>query len=549
MSEHAHIDGEFGAAGGVGGSGILPVVPEIEAAVLQMLAQAPERVRPLLREENVDARWFGQAGHGRLYGLLVGELELGRALTFPTLAARVRDEECAEDLALYRGQEEAADVGMPALHRLWDYSPEAFNLGQYLDAMRERFIARELARACRETLRAIESDWTNAGTPMVRAMTSALQVLSSHGVRLETVRHIKEFLPAAVVKVQEAFYSRGHTFGVPTGIPRLDRQTNGLRAGFTYYICGRPGSGKSAFMCHLLTHATALLPEAERVHGLIFSLEMTGLQLATRELLKVSEVPLQRARDGLMSEERDFPKMIATCTALAKGNLWLDETSVVTMDDISARARRFVRKIRGNETPEQFAERKKKDRPDIILALDYIQRAKGSDTAANQGRYRELAELAQGISALAKDLHVAFVVLCQLGRPEVEGPFHFPKLSDLRESGDLEAEAHVVIACHRPISYVMGNEGKMHKAAETLEIEVGQDKNLGARDLHHYAVLCLLKQREGPVGPVPVHFEPSLTSFSGWDRNEKLFSNNAEQRQTTAAPADTGRLGPSHGEE
>jgi replicative DNA helicase len=501
--------------------------------MLCLLARFPSETRVAFREEQVTDRWFFLPAHQVMYRLLVGEMDAGRHIDFAIVSTRARDLGVQETLGLWDAGEGRALSGHVAISRLWNSDALPSMLGYYLDELREKYVARELRNACEAVLKAIDEDWTQAGLPLVKAHLGSVQELASYGVRNSTVRHMKEFLPAAVEKVQQAFYSRGQTFGLPTGIPRMDRMTNGLRAGFTYYICGRPGASKSALMVHLLHHTCIGLPPEERAHGIAFSLEMTALQLTLRDLLKEAYIPLQRARDGMMSEARDFPKLMAAANALAQGNLYIDETSVVTMEDIASRTRRFVRKIRGTETDAQFAERKKKDRPDIVIAVDYIQRAKGSSD--KQARYLELAELAQGLSALAKDLHIGVIVLCQLGRSETEGPFHFPKLSDLRESGDLEAEAHVVIAIHRPISYVKGNQDKMESAAEKLKIDVGDENELGARDLYHYCVLCVLKQREGPVGNIPVHFEPSLTRFEGWDRDEKLYSTNEQFRQKPAS--------------
>ncbi len=141
-----------------------------------------------------------------------------------------------------------------------------------------------------------------------------------------------------------------------------------------------------------------------------------------------------------------------------------------------------------------------------------------------------MAEVTQGISAMLKELGVAGLICVQLGRAENEGPDKYPSLSDMRESGDIEAEAHVVIAMHRPVYYLPTAE-KKEAYAEKKKLEVGDKSKLGERDLEHLAFACILKQREGPTENIPVHFEPSLAQFTAWNGEETTFSTATNRQQ------------------
>jgi replicative DNA helicase len=535
---------------------IVPCAPECEAGVLSILAQFPKETTELLQEEQCGAEWFHHEGHRKFYELLASEIASGRAVTFTSLATRARDLAIAHELTLAAGEE--TWTAAAAISKLLSFEPSGARLGQYLDELREKFLARGVQAACRATLKAIEENWQTAGLPLVQTMHAELGELASYGVRLETVKQVRPYIIEALEKIQTQFKARAGTLGLSTGFEALDRCLNGLKKGHGYYIGGRPAMGKSAVMGDIMAFIGTNPDPWARAHALVFSIEMTGLQLMQRELMKEARVSQQRVRDGLLSEERDFPKLTAAAKKLAESRIYVDETSTLTLDDFSARVRRFVRKVRQNETPADRARREKGDRPDVVVAIDYLQRLKGSSKRAKDNRYLEIAEICQGISALIKELLIAAVVVVQLGRNEKEGADNFPALSDMRESGDIEAEAHVVVAMHRPAYYLTG-EGKKEKWCDThnkrlreqggeaasFEWRTGTDKaaGVGQRDLTHLAYAVVLKQREGPVGELMLHFEPQLARFSNWNERERLLSNNPEERQTPNIGAGDAELG------
>ena len=534
----------------------MPHAAEAEACVLSILAQWPSETRAILTEEQVSEEWFYRPGHAAIYRLIVGEMEASRRVDFITLATRARDLAIEHEMAL---QVTRADTenGAPALSSLFTLSPSMQILGTYLDELREKYLGRRLMKMAETTMALIKGNWQSAGMPLVKDTLSELQELASFGVRNDSVKQINPFVMEAVQKVHSAHQSRGGTAGLSTGIAALDRCLNGIKSTHSYYIAGRPAMGKSAMMGDLASFI-ALNPDPwQKAHVLVFSLEMTPLQLVQRELLKRSGVPLSKARTGMLSD-KDMEALPKAARDLAESRIYVDDTSVLTMDDIAARTRRFVRQVRSKETAEQRAIREKSDRPDVVICIDYLQRVKGSSKRARENRYLELAEVCQGISVLLKDLKIAGIIPVQLGRDKNEGPEKFPILSDLRESGDIEAEAHVVIAMHRPYYYLKTQEKRKawcEKHSGTIQGKADDDgaefgvqtpdesgggswrvgtdsmEGLGERDLAHLAYACVLKQREGPVPQIMVHFEPSLAHFSNWNKDETTYSNNPAHRQ------------------
>jgi replicative DNA helicase len=161
----------------------------------------------------------------------------------------------------------------------------------------------------------------------------------------------------------------------------------------------------------------------------------------------------------------------------------------------------------------------------------------------------ELQEIAQGISLFSKELSVATVVLAQIKRPRDKKPDSEPDMSEFRECGDIEQEAHLVGLLHRPHYYVKHNLEKQEALAADLQERfqkearwkgVPEDQvtkiTFGIEDLARYAKLIIDKQREGPVGPIDLRFIADYTKFETWDTSRARYSNDPTHRQ--APPAD-----------
>jgi replicative DNA helicase len=462
-------------------------------------------------------------------------VEAGRAIDYVTVSAQFRDEGILEKLTIEDGDE--THTGSLALTKLFTHASTS-NLVGYLDILREKFLTRRLLALAKHITQIAADEPEQAGLALVKSAQQTIAELGSYGVRCDTIRQIKPHVHNAIKAVEDAFNSRGNTLGLSWGIASLDRMTRGIRTRFGYYIAGRPAAGKSAFMGDIADFIGTNPDPFSQSHALIFSIEMTADQLVSRSLMKRAYIPQQRVRDGLMSGERDFPKLTKAAHDLALARIHVDDTATLTIDDLVARTRRFVRKLRAADTDEQRARRNKSERPDVVVCIDYLQRVKGTSKRAQQNRYLEVAEVTQGISAMLKELAVAGLICVQLGRAENEGPDKYPSLSDMRESGDIEAEAHVVIAMHRPVYYLPTPEKKAAYAEKKGLVATGEGKpasgdkhELGARDLEHLAFACILKQREGPTENVPVHFEPSLAQFTAWNGEETTFSTSANRQQ------------------
>jgi replicative DNA helicase len=189
-------------------------------------------------------------------------------------------------------------------------------------------------------------------------------------------------------------------------------------------------------------------------------------------------VNLQKVRDGFLSQQ-DVGKITRGAEALAKSRIYIDDTPGISVLEIRAKARRM------------------RERQQIeLIVIDYLQLLRSTSRRAQDNRQIEIAEISSGIKALAKELNIPVIVLAQLNRnPESRtgGSKGRPRLGDLRESGSIEQDADIVGLLVRSEVYEDDEEARQEKAGE--------------------AELIIAKQRNGPVGEVPLTFLKEFTRF------------------------------------
>ena len=251
--------------------------------------------------------------------------------------------------------------------------------------------------------------------------------------------------------------------GVPTGLKTLDGKTGGLQPSDLILIAGRPGLGKTSLALCIIEHAALRAGKT----CAIFSLEMSELQVVQRLISMNAEIDGNRIRRGRLS----LPELQAISDAsgrLQQAQIFVEESSRLTVTDILAKSRRLQ------------AERGTLD----LIVIDYLQLIEGA-VGDEDNRVQEVAKISRALKAIARELEVPLVALSQLSR-QIETRGTEPMLSDLRESGALEADADLVMF---------------------LWQKDQQDRKDGL------VRLKLAKHRNGPTADIDLHFEAELTRF------------------------------------
>ncbi|WP_163551778.1 replicative DNA helicase [Candidatus Frankia alpina] len=203
--------------------------------------------------------------------------------------------------------------------------------------------------------------------------------------------------------------------------------------------------------------------------SVIFSLEMSRMEITMRLLSAEARVSLQNIRTGRLTDD-DWARLARRMGEVAEAPLFIDDSPHLTMMEIRAKARRL------------------KQRNDLrLVILDYLQLM--SSPKKVESRQQEVSEISRSLKLLAKELDVPVVAISQLNRASEQRADKRPQVSDLRESGSLEQDADAVILLYRE---------------DTVEKESAR---AGEADL------IIAKHRNGPTGTVTVAFQGHYSRF------------------------------------
>jgi replicative DNA helicase len=286
-------------------------------------------------------------------------------------------------------------------------------------------------------------------------------------------RSIRELLVETLEKIEQLCQKKGGVTGLPTGFTDLDKYTSGLQPSDLILLAARPSMGKTALGLNI---AQNMAVKYEIPVG-IFSLEMSGDQVAQRLLSAESLVDQQRLRTGFLGEE-DWPRLLRAATKLSEAPIYIDDTPAITLLEMRSKARRL-----------------KLEYGVGMLMIDYLQLMQAGKRTEN--RVQEISEISRFLKALARELDIPVLALSQLSRAvEQRGGDRRPMLSDLRESGSLEQDSDVVMFIYRDEYYDEDSEDK------------------GVADI------IIAKQRNGPTGTIQLAFLKEFTKFVNLEKRE-----------------------------
>jgi replicative DNA helicase len=313
-------------------------------------------------------------------------------------------------------------------------------------------------------------------------------------------------LRGAVDMAAEAFRRDRKLSGISTGITDLDRMMGGLQPSDLIILAGRPGMGKTSLATNIAFNVARdyrgeRQPDGsmKRMDGGIvgfFSLEMSADQLATRIIAEQSGVASYKIRRGEITEH-DFTRIAEAAREMERCPFYIDQTGGISIAQLTARARRLKRQ-KGLD----------------LLVVDYLQLLSAS-SKKGENRVQELTEITTGMKALAKELAVPIIALSQLSRQVENRDDKRPQLSDLRESGSIEQDADVVLFVYREEYYLKNKEPKPG-TEEHFKWQTEMEQ------IHGRAEVIIGKQRHGPTGTVPLHFDAEVTRFSNLAREDAL---------------------------
>ena len=413
---------------------------------------------------------------------IVGENEFYRAdhrLIFQHIILLIENGKPADVLTVAESLERSAKLeeagGQAYLGSLALNTPSAANIRRYAEIVRERAIMRQLAAAGTEIADSAYNPAGRDAAAMIDEAESKIFQIAEVGAKAKQgFVKIDPLLTETVERI-DMLYSRENkddVIGLATGYVDLDRMTSGLQPGELIIIAARPSMGKTALAMNIVEHVTLNLKKTAAV----FSMEMSGTQLALRMIGSVGRVDQHKLRSGTF-EESEWPKLVDAVGKLNDANIHIDDTAGLNTLEVRTRARRLHRETGGLN----------------LIVVDYLQLMSGSASGREENRATEVAEISRGLKSLAKELKVPVVALSQLNRSVESRVDKRPMMSDLRESGAIEQDADLIMFIYRDEVYNPTNEASKGKAE-----------------------VIVAKQRNGPTGPVTLTFLGKHTRFENY---------------------------------
>jgi replicative DNA helicase len=298
--------------------------------------------------------------------------------------------------------------------------------------------------------------------------------------------------------------------GVPTGLVELDDITGGLQRGQLIIVAGRPSMGKSS-LC-LSSFALTAATGDDPVGVGIFSLEMSSMQVAEQLMCSYARVDGHRLRRGHAAEE-DWGRIASALALLPNCRMFIDDTPGLSVMEMRSKARRL-----------------KAEHGIALLIVDYMQLATTGDRMGPENRHQELSLIARALKGMARELDVPVVACSQLSRSVERREDRRPILSDLAESGAIEAEADLVCFLYRPMYYE--RRKKFEKRAQEIGEEAARRELREQEQEPEPAEVILQKHRTGPIGTVNAMFHPRWRLFFDADRTPE-----PPPRSVAVAPA------------
>jgi replicative DNA helicase len=402
---------------------------------------------------------FYRDDHRRIFRHIAKLIEAAKPADVVTLSESIESSEDREKTG-----------GASYLAALAQNTPSALNIRRYAEIVRERSVQRRLAQVATEIA---ESALQPAGRDVARLLDEAeSKILEIGEAGSRGGQGFQEIQPvlAKVIERIDYLYRRDNpsdVTGIPSGFADLDSKTAGLQPGDLIIVAGRPSMGKTAFALNIAEHVAV-------GNGLpvgVFSMEMSGTQLATRMLGSIGRVDQHKMRTGRLSDE-EWQKLSGAMGKLHEAPIYIDETAALTALEVRTRARRLRR---------QYGKLG-------LVVIDYLQLMSASSQGEN--RATEISEISRSLKALAKELDVPVIALSQLSRAVEQRNDKKPIMSDLRESGAIEQDADVIFFIYREEVYFPEKP-----------------------DVRGRAEVIIGKQRNGPIGMVPLAFLGQYTRF------------------------------------
>ena len=359
--------------------------------------------------------------------------------------------------------------GAAYIASLTDLVPTAANVEFYAKIVLDQSIRRELIKISQD-LKLNAFDETKESRSIIEAAEKRIFTLSDKN-QTTKVYGMQEIINRTIKTIDEHYKNKSSFTGIPTGFGQLDTMTSGFQNSELIILGARPSIGKTAMALSMMEHIAI----DQKIPCGFFSLEMSYEMIGQRLLSQTARIPGHKIKSGMLRQD-DFVKLQNAAGRCFQAPLYIVDVPNMPLLDLKAMARRLV----VNQGVK-------------IIFIDYIGLI--STDNPNAQVWEQVSEISKSLKALARELGIPIVALCQVAR-DAEGSE--PTLAQLRGSGSIEQDADVVMFLHRD-----------------------RNKTADQTDPVQDAKLIVAKQRNGPTGDIEILFLSGYTKFENKIKDEQ----------------------------
>lgn len=321
--------------------------------------------------------------------------------------------------------------------------------------IKQKYIAREFIRFSSQLQTQAYDESIDVSDLMELAQNELFKIISGT-IAKEAVK-ASVLINLEIEKIDKIIKENIQCTGVPSGFTKLDRISGGWQSPDLIILAARPSQGKTAISLYF-----AKFPASLGIPVAFFSLEMSSAQIAKRIMsyeTKIDSMKLSRGDIG----NYEFKQLERGLGVFEKLELYIDDTAAISITELASKAKLYKMKYNIK-----------------IIIIDYLQLMQGEK---GNNRDREIGTITSGLKTVAKMLDIPIICISQLNREVEKTGDKRPKLSDLRESGNIEQDADIVAFIHRPDSYGILEDEDGNSTVGMIDLIISKNRNGGTGDV------------------------------------------------------------------
>ena len=361
--------------------------------------------------EQITVDDFYREAHRKIFVAMCELSDSNEPIDFVTMSNALKNSGCLEEIG-----------GTSYLLILTDYVPTSANVVYYAKIVAEKAKERRLITHAQAVISMIQ-DGLGVSVALEKFETGISAYISKDRSGPVSAAQV---ITESVKRLKMRYKNKGKLQGMTWGIDGLNDATSGIHRGELVIVAGRPSMGKSAFAGNILR---AVCTDGNT--AILFSLEMSRQDCMDRFIADRGNIKLHHLRNGRL-EDVEWSHNQRACAEINAWKLFIDDTAGLSLREVKTKVKQ-----------------QKKNGLDLVV-IDYLQLM---SVPAKENRVQSLGEISRGLKVLAREMDIAVILLSQLNRAVDGRADKRPLMSDLRDSGEIEQDADVILFPFREAAY------------------------------------------------------------------------------------------------